>query len=102
MRIIAEEKIENCFEHEFVFKYVFDAKWTKETIKAMEALGKLRYYESFPKPMFHLTFLDSTIVKGVQDTDECRVTFPRVGTTEAKKRFEKIFNSHGGLRWGQK
>ena len=102
MRITAKEKMENCFEHEFVFKYIFDTNWTKDTIKAMEALGKLRYYESFPRPMFHLTFFDYTIVKGLQDTEECRVTFPRIGTAEAQKRFETIFNACGGLEWRKK
>jgi hypothetical protein len=101
VRIAAKKKMENCFEHEFVFKYIFDAKWTKETIHAMGTFGKLRYYESFPTPMFHITFLDSTIIKGLLDADECRVTFPRIGTAEAKNRFETIFNAYGGRDGGK-
>jgi hypothetical protein len=101
VRITAKEKMENCFQHDFVFRYIFDAKWTKKTIQSMGTFGKLRYYESFPIPMFHVTFLDSTIIKGLQGEDECRVTFPRIGTAEAKNRFETTFNAYGGWDGGK-
>ena len=85
--------MENCFEGDFVFKYVFDTAWTKEAIKNMEALGELRYYESFPRPMFQVKCSDGTIIKGVQGTGECRVIFPRnaPAAVKAKKCFEEAF-----------
>ena len=91
MKIVAGEKQENCFDGDFVFKYFFDAKWTAETIKIMEAFGRLRYYDSFPKPMFHVQCADGTTIKGLQDTDECRVIFDRNGPDKAKELFEKRF-----------
>ena len=91
MRIVTEEKLENCFESEFVFKYIFDRQWTKETIGNIGTLGELSYYATFPRPMFQVRCFDGTIIKGVQGTGECRVIFPRNNTVEAKKHFEEVF-----------
>ena len=91
MKIIAEEKMENCFESDFVFKYFIDTQWTKEAIEALDSLGHLRYYDSFPKPMFHIQCFDGTIMKGVQGTNECRVIFSRDGPDMAKKSFKQRF-----------
>ena len=91
MKIIAEEKMDNCFESDFVFKYTFDTLWTKKAIKNIGELGQLHYYKSFPKPMFRVRCLDGTIIKGVQGTGECRVIYPRETPTKAKKHFEELF-----------
>ena len=91
MKIVATERAENCFESEFVFKYMLDKSWTKRLIKDMAAFGELRYYDSFPRPMFQVRCVDGTIIKGVQGTDECRVIFPRNEPTKAKKKFEEVF-----------
>ena len=92
MKIIECEKMENCFEDEFVFKYLFDASWTEEIIQTMQALGTLRYYKSFPRPMFQVTCSDGTIIKGVERDTECRVIFPRAGSAAARKNFETRFS----------
>ena len=91
MRIINTERMANCFESEFVYKYFFDTGWTEEAILSMEALGHLRYYADFPRPMFQVQCPDGTIVKGVQSASECRVIFSRDGPDAAKKRFENRF-----------
>ena len=93
MKILATEKAENCFESDFVFKYLLDKSWTKRSIKDMASLGQLLYYKSFPKPMFQVRCVDGTIIKGVQGTDECRVIFPRNEPTKAKEYFEEVFVS---------
>ena len=91
MKIIAAEKDQNCFDGEFVFKYFIDTLWTKESIMYMNSLGQLKYYKSFPKPMFEVRCFDGTIIKGVEGTGECRVIFSRDEPTKAKENFEKIF-----------
>ena len=91
MKIVAVEKIDNCFEDEFVFKYVFNGIWTKEVINSVTGLGKPLYYDSFPRPMFQFNCPDGTVIKGLQETDECRVIFPRGKPDEAKIGFEEVF-----------
>ncbi|MCL1917729.1 MAG: hypothetical protein FWG14_05370 [Peptococcaceae bacterium] len=91
MKIISSEKMENCFDGDFVFKYIFDAGWTREDIIRMEAWGSLRYYESFPRPMFQVTCSDGTIIKGVQNDPACRIIFPRATPAAARENFEARF-----------
>ena len=91
MKIIAREKIENCFEGDYVAKYIFDCQWTKENIHALRELGHFRYYGSFPKPMFQIICFDGSIIKGVQGTCECRVIHARAGPDEADRRPEDRF-----------
>jgi len=88
VKIIAREKTENCFKGNFEFKYVFDTLWTKNTIHALEIFGQLKYYESFPRPMFQLTCTCGSFIKGIQDTNECRIIYNR-DKLELMKRFEK-------------
>ena len=92
MRIVNRERVANCFESEFVYKYFFDMGWTEDAIKSMEAMGYLRYYADFPKPMFQVQCPDGTVIKGVQDTSECRVIFSRDGPDAARRHFEDCFN----------
>ena len=92
MKIIACEKMEHCFDSEFVFKYLFDASWTKETIQAMEAFGTLRYYSSFPRPMFQVNCPDGVIIKGLEQDAECRIIFPRTDPAAAREDFETRFS----------
>ena len=91
MKIVAQKRLDNCFESDFVFKYFFETCWTEDGIKELEVFGHLRYYHSFPRPMFHIQCVDGTNIKGVQGTDECRVLFARDNPCEAKKRFEEHF-----------
>ena len=97
MKMINREIIDNCFEGEFVIKYIFDSTWTRDKIKALDMMGRLKYYESFPKPMFQLTCSDGIIIKGVQGTNECRIIYAYDRQGEAKtnfeKRLEEIINS---------
>ena len=91
MKITREDKLENCFDGDFVIQYTFDSQWTNEAIQALKVLGQLKYYKSFPKPMFQLTCPDGIFVKGVQGLSECRVIYNRGGSDEARKRFERSF-----------
>jgi hypothetical protein len=88
VKITGREKIENCVKGEFVYKYFFDSVWTKESILNMASLGGLKYYESFPRPMFKVVRPDGTIIKGVLSADKCRVIFPRSGADAAALKFE--------------
>lgn len=89
MKIRACEKAENCFDGEFIFQYYFDTHWTKEYIMMLEELGSLRYYESFPRPMFQLNCADGTIIKGLENAKECKAIFPRSNPAVARENFEK-------------
>ncbi|MCL1851433.1 MAG: hypothetical protein FWF88_00155 [Peptococcaceae bacterium] len=91
MKIVDIKKVENCFDGDFVFKYLFDAGWTHSEIIHMEMLGDLRYYQSFPRPMFQVTCSDGTVIKGVENDPECRIIFPRENPTSARKNFEARF-----------
>jgi hypothetical protein len=91
MKVVAAEKMENCFDGDFVYKYIFDSQWTREAIMALDALGRLRFYEDFPKPMFQLACPDDIFIKGVQGTFECRVIYARDGTRVKKSEFEARF-----------
>jgi hypothetical protein len=81
--------MENCIDGDFVYQYDFDSRWTKDSIQALRELGQLKYYASFPKPMFQLICTDGTFVKGVQGLNECRVIYSKNVPDEAKRQFEK-------------
>jgi ketosteroid isomerase-like protein len=84
--------LDNCFDEDFVFTYIFNLKWTKDEIMALKAHGQLKYYESFPKPMFNIRFPDGTVMKGVEGTEDCRLIFNRDEPETAKKYFEETFS----------
>jgi hypothetical protein len=91
MKITSCEKAENCLDGEFIFKYCFDEVWTKESIRMMGSFGELRYYESFPIPMFQVNCPDGTVIKGLESENECRIIFPRPNPVSAKISFEDRF-----------
>jgi hypothetical protein len=91
VKVIARDILENCFEGDFVVNYTFDTSWTKDTIYALKPLGQLKYYETFPRPMFQVTSSGGHFIKGVQGTCECRVIYARDETDENSKNFEKRF-----------
>ena len=87
MNIIETSIVETCINGDFVVRYVFDMPWTADAIQAMHHLGRLRYYASFPRPMFQLTCNDIAIVKGVQGMYECRIIYSRSVTDESRRKF---------------
>ena len=91
MNIIASNKIENCLSGESVFNYQVDANWSVETIVLLEELGRLRYYNSYPTPMFHVSCSDGTFIKGIEGASEFKVIFDKNNHGKAKERFEKLF-----------
>ena len=91
MRVIDETNLETCFDGTSVVKYFFDAPWTDVDIRTLALLGELRYYESFPRPMFHVQCPDGSVIKGVLGKSECRVIFARGAPDEAKRRFGAHF-----------
>jgi hypothetical protein len=93
MKVVSVEKADNCLDGEFIFMYTFDGEWLAETIQGMGRWGELRYFASFPRPMFELKLPDGTMLKGVQGLNECRAVFPRQGTAEAKATLEGRFES---------
>ena len=91
MKIIKRDNLENCFDSDFVVKYTFDSVWTKDAILGLKCLGQLKYYSSFPKPMFQLTCSGGIFVKGVQGLNECNIIYGRDDVEETNKLFEKHF-----------
>jgi hypothetical protein len=91
MKIIDCKKAENCLDGEFIYKYYLDTQWTKESIKKLGLFGTLRYYESFPKPMFQVGCPDGTVIKGLESEKEFRIIFPRSNPAFAKENFEAQF-----------
>jgi len=90
--IVKCNKVENCFEGDFIINCIFDTAWTKGSIYALKALGQLRYYDSFPKPMFQLISGNGIIVKGVQGLGECKVIYNRKSTDGERVMFMKSFS----------
>jgi len=99
MKITNKEKKDNCFDGDFVSQVSFDEVWTKEAILRLEVLGNLKYYESFPRPMFQLNCPCGSFIKGVQGTNDCRIIHARNSTSETRERllnrFEEIIIKEG-------
>ena len=93
MKILYSGKAENCLDGDFVFDYRLDQAWTKDLIQSLTTMGRLKYYETFPKPMFQFTCTDGTIVKGVQGSDECKIIYPRSSRKSDRRSFEKTFEN---------
>ena len=91
MKIINKEKKENCFDGDFVTQVNFDEEWTEEMIFRLEELGNLKYYASFPRPMFQLATPCGSFIKGIKGTCDCRIIYSKNSTVETRERFEDRF-----------
>ncbi len=89
MNILERKKIEDCFDGSSVYGYVFDTKWTRETIHELRSLGELEYFPDFPRPFFRLRGEGGLQVKGVEGENNCRVIFPRQKKEVVQENFEK-------------
>lgn len=89
MKLTGIEKMENCISGEFVYKYFFDREWERETIKVIAALGTMKYYGDFPRPLFEIKCPDGTILKGVESAREFRVIFPRKSGDQEREAFKE-------------
>lgn len=91
MRIIEKEKTDNCFNESFEYRYRFDCVFTKDNIQMLSCLGDLRYYDTFPIPMFCVNNLHGQIIKGVEGSNECRIIYNRNTINTDMDIFERHF-----------
>jgi hypothetical protein len=89
MKLTGIEKMENCLSGEFVYKYFFDGEWKGDALKLIAALGTMKYYGDFPRPLFEIKCSDGTILKGVESAREFRVIFPRESGEPEREIFKK-------------
>jgi hypothetical protein len=73
MRIVAIEKLADCFDGSSVYLYHFDQPWTQPAIMRLAALGTLDYFADFPRPFYRLRGAGGLQAKGVKGERHCRV-----------------------------
>lgn len=73
MKIKKVEKLDDCLNSHSIKEVYFDSPIKKEHVKKMSALGKLEFYESFPRPFFRIISRDYQ-VKGIAGDLSIRVT----------------------------
>ncbi|GHV71161.1 hypothetical protein AGMMS49928_21780 [Spirochaetia bacterium] len=77
MKLIKVEKMETCASGDQAYKYFFDEDWKKEHIEKLAALGKLKYYGNFPRPLFEVKCAGGATIIGVEQARDVKVVFPR-------------------------
>jgi hypothetical protein len=90
MKIVEQHKIEDCIDGSQIFQYHFDKSWTRTSIHALHALGKLDYFPNFPRPFFRLCGERGLQVKGVEGENNCQIFFPRAGKEILQKEIEEV------------
>jgi len=88
MKIIDSKRIEDCFDGSRVMRYFFDAPWTHEAILRLASLGKLDYFDDFPRPLFRVTTPDGGEIKGVEGESDCQVVYPVANREGIQARIE--------------
>ncbi|MGB9030569.1 MAG: hypothetical protein WCC27_10660 [Acidobacteriaceae bacterium] len=73
MKVIAVEKLEDCFDGSIVCCYRFDEAWSRSSIEQLAGLGTLEYFADFPRPFFRVRGAGSLEIKGVEGARHCRV-----------------------------
>ncbi len=91
MKIVAVEKLEDCFDGSVIYGYTFDVPWAYDGIAYLRRLGELDYFPEFPRPFFRLRGTAGLQIKGVEGECTCRAIFPRTGKEERIKEFEECF-----------
>jgi hypothetical protein len=92
MTIIEKRKLEDCFDGSSVYRYKCGCEWTKESIQCLDVLGKLEYFQEFPRPFFRITTKGGLQIKGVEGERYCRIIFPREKKVELSQLIENAFN----------
>lgn len=97
MRIIETTIMEDCLKGTLTLLYHFDIPWTKHDILKLSLLGKLDYFEDFPRPYFRFQSSDDVQMKGVEGEFTCRVIYPAGDRerihAEFESALEKILNT---------
>ena len=91
MKVIATEKIEDCFDGSRVYRYQFDQPWSAPSILQLQQVGSLQFFPDFPRPFFRLHTDAGVQITGVGDEDSCRVVFPNLNQAQLKQELEAWF-----------
>jgi hypothetical protein len=76
-RVLAIERLEDCFDGSFVRQYRLDAPVTEELMRAVAQGGDLHYFPDFPRPYFRIRRASEWVIQGVIGNDAFRATFSR-------------------------
>ena len=93
MKITQTTKVEDCFNGSSIYRYSFDAAWSRESLRLLSDIGKLSYYPDFPRPFFRVRNNGGMEVKGVEGEASCLVILPSKQQDESKQRFEAVFDT---------
>jgi hypothetical protein len=93
MNLKEVKTIENCFDGDGVYDFIFDLPWTKRSIEKLQILGKLDYYPDFPRPFFRIRDYKGAQLKGLEGECSCRVILPYTDRNIIKQQLEKFLES---------
>ena len=85
MKIVAIEKLEDCFDGSRVYRYRFDHAWLEPDIQRLNAFGSLQYFPDFPRPFFRLHTSSGMQITGVGNDHACRVVYPKQNQDQLKR-----------------
>ncbi len=91
MKIVESKRVEDCFDGSRVVRYFFDAAWNRAAILRLALLGKLDYFDDFPRPLFRLSTPDGGEIKGVEGEADCQVVYPSANREQIQARIEAFF-----------
>lgn len=93
MNIVDSKRVEDCFDGSRVMRYFFDAAWTRDEILRLAPLGKLDYFDDFPRPLFRVITPDGGEIKGVEGESDCQVVYPSANREQIQARIEAHFRT---------
>ncbi len=89
MRLIEVNIMEDCLKGTLTLIYLFDLPWHKEAILKLSHLGRLDYFEDFPRPFFRLSSFENVQMKGINGENTCRVIYPAENREKVHFEFEQ-------------
>lgn len=73
MRILRVERVEDCFDRSLSATLVADGPWTRDAILRVGSLGRLDYFEDFPRPFYRVRAAAGWQLKGVEGECTCQL-----------------------------
>ncbi len=88
--IISIKTLDDCLGGSSYLEVCFSSNLTREIILSWKSLGDLEYHADFTRPLFKFNSPKRFILKGLQDTNTCKLILP----TEQREEVIEYINSH--------
>jgi hypothetical protein len=92
MRIISQERPDDCVTGGLISDYRLDAKVSNEFVDYLRSLGKVNVLDGMEKPFYTFEKAGHFTIKGVVGTDRIKVIYRKEDTEHLAKVLERMLS----------